>query len=196
MHTRRLATLLLGAWLAGTLFVAAVTRGNFQAVDRILQSPAPAAEEYIKVLGESSARTFLRYQVSERNRYCFHQWELVQLALGVALAITLLFGTNGNRLIMAVVLTMLLIVVVLHWLISPHLSSLGSAIDFLPAEAPSPDRVKFQRFSNAYSALEAIQFALGLGLSVRLLVVRSRRRNKLWKDIDAIDDADNGRING
>ena len=196
MHTRRLAALLLGAWLAGTFFMIAVAAGNPSAVDRLLESPAPPAEQYIKLLGGSSAGTFLRYLASEQSRYYFQQWELAQLGIGLALVIALGLPTRGNRIILGISLALLLIVAVEHWLIAPHLNTAGRAVDFVPPEAPSLERLKFLRFRDAYWWLEAAKVALALGLSVRLLMVRSRRRSRVRKDVDAINNADNGRIDG
>ena len=196
MHTRRFAALLLGAWLAGSSFMIAIAIGNFHAVDRLLESPASPAEQYVKAIGKSPARTFLRYMASEQNRSYFNKWELAQLGIGVALVITLVFATGRNRIIMGVSLALLLIVVVQHWLLAPHLNTAGRAIDFIPPEAPSLERVRFWRFQNAYWWLEAAKGLLAAGLSVRLLVFRSRRRSKLRKDVNAIDNANDGRIDG
>lgn len=196
MHIRRLVTLLLGAWLAGSLFMIAVAAGNSGAVDRLLESPAPPAEQYIKLLGGSSAGTFLRYLASEQSRHYYQQWELAQLGIGLALVIALGLPTRGNRVISGISLALVLIVVVEHFLITPHLTTAGRAIDFVPPEAPSLERLKFWRFSDAYGWLEAAKVALILGLSARLLVVRSRRRSRLRRDVDVIDNADNGRIDG
>ena len=69
MHTRRFATLLLGMWLAGSLFMFGVAVSNFQEVDHLLADPDPSASQMVKVLGGNSARMLLRYQVGELNRF-------------------------------------------------------------------------------------------------------------------------------
>jgi hypothetical protein len=192
MHTRRFTTLLLGAWLAGTLLMGAVAIGGFQGVDRLLAEPGMAANQYIKVLGTNSARTLLRHQVSELNRYYFDSWEIVQLVLGVVLAVTLLFITNGNRYYMAGAAVLLLIVIAQHWLLTPQLTGLGREIDFLPADAPSDERIRVGRVHSAYMALDLLKIVLIGGIATRLLVISSRRRGRVRKEVDPVDDADNG----
>src|SRR6266581_5531560 len=75
---------LLGAWIAGSLFMILVATQNFRSVELLLASPAGAAAQ-IDRMGHDEARAFLRYQVSEQNRWYFETWEKIQLALGLAL---------------------------------------------------------------------------------------------------------------
>src|SRR5262249_53865574 len=84
MQTRYIACWLLGAWIAGSLFMIMVATQNFRSVDRLLAAPGDATTQVAK-MGHGEARTFLRYQVSEQNRWYFETWEKVQLALGIAL---------------------------------------------------------------------------------------------------------------
>lgn len=192
MHTRRLAVLLLGAWLAGGAFMAAVAMGSFGSVDRLLADPSMEASEYIKVLGDASARTLLRYLASEQNRSYFGMWELVQFGLGAALLVTMLSLTEGKKLLVSGVAVLLLMVAVEHFLLTPYLNVWGRAIDFVPPEAPSPERYRFRQFHTAYAWLEVVKALIILGLSTRLIALRSRRRTKSRQKIDAIHDTDNG----
>src|SRR5260370_42621696 len=75
---------LLGAWIGGSLFMIMVATQNFRSVDRLLAAPGRGGEQ-VEKMGRSEARTFLRYQVSEQNRWYFENYEKIQLALGVAL---------------------------------------------------------------------------------------------------------------
>ena len=85
MHTRRLSSLLLGAWLAGSLFMWMVATQNFRSVDRLLESPSPQASTQFDKLGRDGARTLLRYHVGEQNRWYFETWELAQIVVGALL---------------------------------------------------------------------------------------------------------------
>jgi len=196
MHTRRFATLLLGMWLAGTLFMMGVAFQNLNRVDKLLKSPGPEATQYIKILGANSARTLLRYQVSELNRFYYEHWELGQLCIGTAVGLTLLFATNGDKYYMAGVGLLLLLVIVEHWLITPQLLSFGRAIDFVPPEAPSAERIKFWRFQNAYTVLEAAKLVLLGAISARLLMIRSRRRSRPRNHLDVVHDSNHAAIDG
>ncbi|MCP5111248.1 MAG: hypothetical protein GY953_10470 [bacterium] len=167
--------------------------GNFASVDRILEEPAQPAQEYIKVLGNESARTLMRHLASEQNRHYFSNWELAQLGLGAGLLAAVIISDSHNRLLLAGAVLMTLMVVVEHWLLTPYLTMWGRAIDFIPPEAPSPERYKFWRFNSAYTAIDIGKMVVGLGLSVKLLIYRPKRRSgKSRKNVDVIDDADNG----
>ena len=154
-----------------------VAISNFQGVDRLLETPDMAASQHIKVLGTDSARTLLRHQVSELNRYLFESWEMTQLCVGVVLIITLLFATNGEKLYMGLTGLLLLFVIVEYFLVTPQVASLGRAIDFIPDEAPSVERIKYWRFQNAYWVLEVLKMITLVGVSLRLLTVRHRNRS-------------------
>src|SRR5258706_10493998 len=86
MKVRYFACWLVGSWIAGSLFMILVATQNFRSVDRLLAAPATAAPR-IERMGRDEARAFLRYQVSEQNRWYFETWEKIQLALGGTLAL-------------------------------------------------------------------------------------------------------------
>src|SRR5882724_1655665 len=93
---------LLGAWIAGSLFMIMVATQNFRSVDRLLAAPGRAGAQ-VEKMGHDDAKTFLRYQVSEQNRWYFETWEKVQLVLGLALlAVTL----RQNRLVFSLAIPM------------------------------------------------------------------------------------------
>jgi len=204
MHTRRLASLLLGAWLAGSLFMMAVATTNFRVVDRLLQSPAKAARLQIDALTEEGARMFWRYLSSEINRSLFGGWEWVQLALGLGLVITLVFATNGNKMVIGLGLAMVAMVAAMHWLMTPEITVLGRLIDYVAPNLPTEERLEFWRYHRVYTAMELVKLLTGLGLGVWLLMdsrdrdrSRQRRRRSRGKDLEevqVVDDADNGHV--
>lgn len=194
MHYRRLACLLLGAWLAGSLFMIMVATQNFRAVDRLLESPSPRAAKQIQALGKSEARLFLRYQVSEQNRWYFEAWERAQLVLGVLLMLAFLLGAETRPSMLVLSAVMLAAVALQHWLMTPEIVRLGRMIDFLPAVKVSAARARFWNFHTAYSTTEVIKLVLGLLLTGRLLVRRRRRTPEVSDDFDAVDDADDGHV--
>jgi hypothetical protein len=175
MHFRRFAALLAGAWLAGCVFMDVVATQNFRSVDRLLAAPSPHAAESIQSLGGHDAtRVFLRYQVSEQNRWYFDMWERAQIGLGIVLFLALLFGTVPDRVLLLLTLGMLAIVLLMHFFLTPEIVRLGRAIDFVPPGAPSGDRTRFWTFHGAYSASELVKLAVGLALAVLLV----RRKSK------------------
>jgi hypothetical protein len=174
MHFTRLAAFLLGAWLAGCLFMDMVATQNFRSVERLLAAPSPQLAERVEAMGgHDAARVLLRHQVAEQNRWYFETWEQAQIALGVALLCVLLFGVVRNRWMIFFSLLMLSIVLLAHFFMTPEITRLGRAIDFVPAGTPSPDRARFWKFHGAYSGSELIK--LGVGIVLAVLLVRRRR---------------------
>jgi len=169
MHFYRLAVLLLGAWLGGCAFMDLVATGNFRSVERLLAAPSPKAAERIQAMGgHDAARAFLRYQVSEQNRWYFETWERGQIALGVVLFLVLLFGAAADRGTLLLVLLMLAIVLAMRFFLTPEIIRLGRAIDFAAAGRPEPNRTRFWAFHGAYSAGELLKLGLGVVLAARL----------------------------
>jgi len=181
MHFRRFAALLLGAWLAGCVFMDMVATQNFRSVDRLLAAPPPQIAERVQAMGgHDLARAFLRYQASELNRSYFDNWERAQIVLGAVLFLVLLFRSPPNRLMLLLTLLMLGLVLVMHFYLTPEITRLGRTIDFVSPGTPSPDRTRFWTFHGAYSACELVKFGLGTVLAV--LLARRRRRNELVVD--------------
>ena len=173
MHFHRLAALLLGAWLGGSVFMDMVATQNFRSVDRLLSAPPMQVAERIQALGgHDGARVFLRYQVSEQNRWYFQVWERVQIALGAVLFLVLAFGAGPKRLTLVLTLLMLAMVLVMHFFLTPEITRLGRTFDF----APTADRSRFWTLHGMYSAGELIKLGLGIVLAVRLLLRTKTRQ--------------------
>src|SRR5438132_8052076 len=135
MHYRRIASFLLGLWLGGGLLMAWVATENFRSVDRLLAAPSPAAAIQIQALGREGARSLLRYQVSEQNRWYFEIWESSQLILGAGFFSFLLFGSSEGKFSLLLLLLMFLIVAIQRLFMTPELTSLGRSFDFIPGDA-------------------------------------------------------------
>src|SRR5882724_3331798 len=157
MKIQHLTCALLGAWIAGSLFMIMVATQNFRAVDRLLASPGRAGAQ-VERMGHDDARTFLRYQVSEQNRWYFETWEKIQLALGLALlALTL----RQSKLVFSLAILMFALLLIERLYITPEIIRLGRLIDFVPQAVSSPERDTFWRFHGAYSSVELLKLALG-----------------------------------
>jgi hypothetical protein len=175
MHYRRFASLLLGAWLTGGLFMATVATQNFRSVDRLLARPAAPAAQEIHKLGSAAARALLRYQVAEQNRWYFQTWETAQLALGGLLLAVLLFGSSEGALTLLLPVLMLLMTLVQAFALTPNIVALGRIIDFVPPGQPSAERSRFWLLHSGYAGLELAKWVLGFLLAARLLFRRRRK---------------------
>jgi hypothetical protein len=165
MTARHFTCWLLGAWMAGSLFMIMVATQNFRSVDRLLAAPGNAAP-IVGQMGSQEARTFLRYQVSEQNRWYFETWEKIQLGFGAVL-IAATLGLRKSFAILAALMFALLLVE--RFYITPEIVRLGRLIDFVPS---SPERDTFWKFHGAYSGVELTKLALGLFLSGRMILTR------------------------
>ena len=175
VHFRRFACFLLGLWLGGGLFMDMVATQNFRSVDRLLAKPVPPATQQLDKLGPAAARVLLRHQVSEQNRWYFQTWGLLEVLIGLALLLILVFGSTERNFSLLLALLMLLIAVVQRSALTPQMVNLGRAIDWIPLDQPSPDRARFWMLHNAFSGLELVNWALGL-LLIGKLLFRSRKR--------------------
>jgi hypothetical protein len=171
MNIRCFAGWLLGAWIAGSLFMIMVATQNFRSVDRLLAAPGGAGGR-IEQMGRQDARTFLRYQVSEQNRWYFETWEKVQLALGAGLVVVLWTGLPGRKVFALAAVAMMALLLAERFYLTPEIVRLGRLIDFVPQAPPTPERDIFWRYHGAYSAVELSKLALGCFLSARLMFGR------------------------
>src|ERR1700680_2295916 len=162
MKISNFACWLLGAWIAGSLFMILVATQNFRSVERLLAAPAGATAQ-IEKMGREDARTFLRYQVSEQNRWYFETWEKIQLALGLALlAVTF----RQDRISVTLAAAMVALLLAQRFWSTPESVRIGRLIDFAPQ---APERQTFWMYHNAYSGIELAKLALGFVLSGRLV---------------------------
>ena len=163
-----------------------VATHNFRSVDQLLAEPGRAGVQ-VQKLGHSEARTFLRYHVSEQNRWYFETWEKVQLALGAALLAAL---WRQGKVLISLAALMFALLLAERFYMTPEIIRLGRIIDFVPPAISSPERDTFWRFHGAYSAVELLKLALGFLLAGRLIFGRERIGNQ----VDVVDEADHSHI--
>ena len=162
----RLALVVMGMWLMGTIATSVVATENFYTVDRILKT-GTKVEFYQDVfkLGHPQARELLRFLSSELNRLYFRIWNVAQLVLG-PLALWLIwrrarpFGVAdwGIVAMMAIVLLMLAY-------LTPAIVSLGRELDFVPRDPAPPGMSRFWILHAAYTSLEMVKLLIGAGVT-------------------------------
>jgi hypothetical protein len=195
MHFPRLAAFLIGVWVACGLFMATVATQNFRSVDRLLASPGSEAAQRIQTLGgRDAARVFLRHQASELNRFYFETWERVQIALGVSLFLVLFLMDASDRVQQVLCLLMLAIVLVARWWVTPQITEIGRAIDWIPPSESNALRSHFWTLHGAYAGGEVLKQLLGLTLAFRLVW---RRKGPSGIDqVDPVHNPDHSHVNG
>ncbi len=166
----RLALVLLGAWLTGTICVSVVATQNFYTVDRLLADRAnPAFNATADRLGQPRTRDVLRFLSSELNRLYFRLWNATQLAVG-ALTLWLVWDRRqGSRWLIAAMFAAAVVVAAL----TPEIVSLGRSLDFVPRDPAPPGMSRFWMLHGVYTSVEMIKLAIGLVATI--LISRERQ---------------------
>jgi hypothetical protein len=175
MHFRRLASLALGGWLAGSLLMLAFTVRNAGVVDEIIRTPAKQAVDVMVKLQESDVRMLLNYHAETVNRRAWRGWEITQFVLGGVLLLSLFFSVGGKRYTIILCLMMISSAAFQHWFLTPRAEELAQAAVFVKPDQISVQRDRLQSVQSGYTTTEALKVALGILLAWGLLK-RSRRR--------------------
>ncbi len=162
------ASLLLGAWLAGTAVVAWVAAENFFMIDRMLDTPVNTAfAAAVDKLPHGEARMTLRYLSSELNRYYFSAWGWIGTGLGFAL-LALATKLGGRKLQIGLgIMTAISALMVLY--LTPQIVDVGRELDYVLPTAANAARAPFGRLHGIYSSLELLKLTIGLWMSVVLV---------------------------
>jgi hypothetical protein len=164
----RLASLLSGAWLMGSLMMFVVAPTNFRLVDELLaHSENQSFRALVEHLGSGPTRELLRYLSSELNREFFQRWNIVQVLLGAGLLLIVSkrteaaggvasFQRQQRRVRLPLVLATVLVVGLLVGL-TPLITSLGRSLDFVPREPAPPALAHFKLLHVGYTVLELIK---------------------------------------
>lgn len=168
MHYRRLACLLMGAWLAASALMDFCVIQNFRAVDRFLEAGDPAAAQQVHTLGgRAEARTFLRREAAELNAYLFEEWEIFQFVIGITLLGVFIFGGGqAPRAALLLTIAMLILVSIARFYLTPEIARLQR----LPIDA------HFWMLHGISSGLELLKLGLGLTAAGTLLIHRDDRK--------------------
>jgi hypothetical protein len=193
MHSRRVACLLLGSWLAGGVCMALLAMGGPASVERALRRPNPVARLAILEIGPARARQLLEYQAAEQVRTGMEAWHTAEVLLGVFFFLFLLFGTGERKFSLLLALLMLLAAVAQRALVTPELVSLGRSLDFVPSP-PAADLARQGAMRVVYFSIELANWALGLLLAAHLVLRRHGRSADAGLDFDGVDKADHRHI--
>jgi hypothetical protein len=192
MHTRRMATFLLGAWLGCSILMDLLTLENLHAPGMVLTTATPHAFTVLSLLSADDATLLLRYEAVEMNRAYAYGWELVELGLAVALLGCLFLGTQKRKLPLALCGIMLLVVAFQHFAITPELAYRGRDTDFPPGNTAFGPQLRLWTMQQIFGGVEGLKLLLGGFLASYLFVFRSGRRVR--RQIDAVDHPDHSHV--
>ena len=163
-----LIALVLGGWIAGTLFMWAVATQNFRLVDRILAGPPEAFAARARPLAPGDTRLLMRYQASEVNRLFFERWGWAQVGLGALLGWLVFFGP-ADRWLRLSAAVMLLIALALQFGVVPETVRLGRILDFAPRDPAPSEAARFWRLHGFDTALDGTRLLINLFAAFRVL---------------------------
>jgi hypothetical protein len=161
---------ILSAWLATTPFMWFAATKSFATVDRVLRTENPQFVEATKGMAGGQTRVVLRHLASEINRTYFWGYGVAQIVLGGVLLLLLWRETPRDSLGLGVVCTMMGLVLILTFVITPMIVSLGRSIDFVPRNPPPPVMPRFWALHGAFTGLDGLKFLGGLGLMIRWIL--------------------------
>ena len=160
MRLRLLLAIMIGAWIAGTLFMWQVAMKNFAVVEWVVADPPAELARSIAPLPMENVRPALRYQASEVNRLFFSGWGWTQLPLGIAvLALAWMSGRGGGFRAAAVIALLIALFLQLH--VVPETIRLGELIDFDRTALETEQT--FWTYHHLYTGFDMLKFFLLLG---------------------------------
>jgi hypothetical protein len=193
MHTRRMATFLLGIWLGCSALMIWFQFQNLRFAAGLLTAPSESAAEITKKLPEAELRLMLRYQAAEQSRRYTYLWEEAEIVLALALGGSLFLGTQKRVLPLILCAAMLLVVVFQHVGVTPELAYRSRLADFPPGDNTAAVLLRMYALEQVYAWVEGAKLVLGAVLTGYLFVFRARRSRK---QIHTIDHPDHSHVDG
>ena len=164
------AIAILGVWLGWTLFMWFLAGRSFRTVERVLESSNPQVAETARPLAPDKERELLRHLASEINRTIFRAYGWAQIVLGALLLILFIQQAPRDNFGLALAGIMLALVLVLTFVVTPQIISLGRSLDFVPRTPPPPEFKRFWMLHGAFTGLDGLKLLAGLVLLGRLIL--------------------------
>jgi len=171
-RSQLLATAILGLWVGITLFMWFAASTSFSTVERVLQGQNAELAKITKPLSPVETREVLRHLASEINRTFFGTYNWAQLVLGAVLLFLLLGQSPRDVTALALAGTMFVVVLILSFIVTPQIVTVGRSLDFVPRIPPPPEMGRFRILHAAYTGLDGIKLLTGLALLARWIVRR------------------------
>ncbi len=184
MHTRRIATFLLGAWIAGSLWIAFLEIQSSRSPGLVMNRPIAPAAKLIETLGPEQVRLLLRHLAFEQTRYFSRLWEQLEVGLALALGVCLFRATQKRAFPLFLCAVMLALVLFQHLALTPELAFQGRETDFPPGNTALGPMARVWALQQVYAGAEVVKLITGAGLAGYLFVFRAPRRNR--KEDDAL----------
>jgi hypothetical protein len=192
MHTRRMATFLLGAWLGCSILVGLLVLTNQSSPANLLVTPSAPAAALIDKLGREDTLLILNYHAAEQNRRYLYTWETAQLAIALALGLCLFFGTQRSVFAMILCGMMVAFLLIQHFGLTPEYIFRGREADFPPGSQTFGVQARVWSIGQLYVIMEGAKLLTGGVLASYLFVFRTGRRVR--KKVDLVDHANHSHV--
>jgi hypothetical protein len=188
-----MAAFFLGAWIAGCLFMAAVSILSLRAPNLVMEMPQPAVNQMQKTLGSDNMTLLLRHSASQLSRFLLRRWQQGQVLIGVALGVCLFLGTQ-RRVFPLLLCGIMLVMVLFQYRVTGELLYRGRETDFPPGSNEIGPTTRYLLLQQVYIGAEIMKLIAASILASFLFVFRTRGRRS--KEIHAIDHADHSHVDG
>lgn len=194
MHTRRIATFLLGGWMGCSVFMAFVVLENLHSASLVMTSPVDPVARMIKTLGPDQMELLLRHHAAEQSRNLLYIWEQAQVVLALVLGGCLYFATQKR--ILSVVLCGVMLILVLFQLtmLTPEVSYRGREMDFPAVTASTNGMMRVLLLYQMLIVSEGLKLVVGGILASYLFAFRTSRKRSERREIEALPQADPSKI--
>lgn len=197
MHSTRIATFLLGAWIAVSLWLNWSSLHSLGRLDEFLHSPNSGAADIIRPMGTEQGRLLLHSFAAEQIRSQRETWEAIQIPLALLLAAVIYFAVEKRPVPLIFCGLMLALVLVQYFAITPELSYRGRQTDFprgptsnsQGVRGVADDSTHLGTLTALYIATEGAKLTAGAVLASYFFNYRSRRRKRRDEDPEEIAKA-------
>ena len=186
MHSTRVATFLLGAWIAASTFLDLLSVQTMRLAGHILNSAVPPAAAILGTAGREPMRILLHHFAGEQYRSYLSLWGMLQIPLGLALAAVLYLAAE-KRVLPQILCGAMLMLVVFQLAIHSEWAFRGREADFPPGSQSLGTQARLWFLTEIWIGAEVVKLAIGGVLSSYIFVFKSRRRaRKLDDEIIAV----------
>jgi hypothetical protein len=183
MHSTRVATFLLGAWISCCVFMDLLTLQNLRLAGAAINSASPIVADIIRKSGQEPIALLLRHFAAEQFRRYFSTWELIQIPAALLLAGILYFAA-GKRWIPQMLCGLMLALVLFQLAIQPELAFRGREADFPPGNRALGTQARVWALTEVWVGAESAKLLMGGLLTALMIGHKSRRRSRQAGDGD------------
>jgi hypothetical protein len=181
MHSTRIATFLLGAWISCCVFMDLLALENLRLASGVLNSAIPPAVEIIQKSSRDELGLLLRYFAAEEYRYYFSTWELIQIPIALLLAAVLYIAAE-KRPLPQILCGLMLALVLFQLAIHPEWAYRGREADFPPGNQMLGTQARMWALTEVWIGAESSKLLIGALLASYVFTYKSRRRSRRVAD--------------